>query len=137
MNKKHILVADDERHFLKTMEFILEAAGYNVSIAHNGMEAFRMISESYSIGAPFDLLITDMKMEGLTGLQLIDKLLESQIQMPVFVITSYGDKSLVVELLRRGCSDYLDKPIDDGELIKRVSMALSKKSKYLKKQRVN
>ena len=109
MNKKHILVADDERHFLKTMEFILEAAGYNVSIAHNGMEAFMMISESYSIGAPFDLLITDMKMEGLTGLQLIDKLLESQIQMPVFVITSYGDKSLVVELLRRGCSDYLDK----------------------------
>ena len=74
MERKHILVADDERNILHGLEFILEAANYKVTTAADGQEAFEQIlaaKESYS---PIDLLITDIRMPGLTGLQLIDEL---------------------------------------------------------------
>ena len=121
--KKHILVTDAERNFLHAMEFILESDGYEVSVTDDGQEAIQMILEA-NAHRPFDLLITDIKMKGLTGLALLDRLKEMNICMPTFVMTSYGDKNLVVELLRRGCCEYLDKPVDETDLIKRVRALL-------------
>ncbi len=122
-NKKHILVTDNERNFLHSMEFILESDGYEVTVTDNGQEAIQMILEANE-RQPFDLLITDIKIKGLTGLALLDKLKELNICVPTFVMTSYGDKNLIVELLRRGCCEYLDKPVDEMELVKRVKALL-------------
>jgi len=127
--KKRILVTDCERNFLHSMEFILESAGYEVTVTDDGQEAFDMILEANSHEKLFDLIITDIKMKGLNGLALLDKLRELHICIPTFVMTSYGDKSLIVELLRRGCCEYLDKPVDEAELVKRVRALLNKKSK--------
>jgi DNA-binding response OmpR family regulator len=129
MNKKHILVVDNERNFLHSMEFILESASYDVTVANDGQEALNMILEAHKSGYPFDLLITDIKLKGLTGLDLLGKLKERNISIPTFVMTSYGGKSLIVELLRRGCCEYLDKPIDEEELVKRVRALLDNKLK--------
>jgi len=128
-NKKHILVTDYERNFLHSVEFILESAGYEVTVADEGKEVMQMILDANKSGRPFDLLITDIKMKGLTVLALLDKLRELNICMPTFVMTSYGNKDLVVELLRRGCCEYLDKPVDEAELVKRVRALFNKKSK--------
>ena len=70
---------------------------------------------------PIDLLILDIQMPGVTGMELLDDLNRLRIEIPVFVITGYGDKAMVVELLRRGCREYLDKPFEDQEFLCRVA----------------
>ena len=126
MRKKHILVVDNEQNMLHTMEYILEAADYKVTTANNGQEAFEKVLAARDNNIAIDLLITDIQMPGVTGLDLIYKLNRLNIDIPVFVITAYGDKGLLIELLRKGCKEYLDKPFDDEELLKRVAMLLGR-----------
>ena len=126
MDKKHILVVDDEQNMLRTLEFILEAANYRVTSVEDGREALEKISAARGRNVPIDLLILDIQIPGLTGMELIDELTRLHIEIPVFVITGYGDKKMVIELLRRGCKEYLDKPFDDEELTERVAMLFEK-----------
>lgn len=125
--KKHIVVADDEENMLHSFEFILEAADYEVSSAINGREALSIIMQARDKHQPVDLLITDLLMPGMSGTELIAKLRAAGIDIPVLVITGHGSKEVLVELLRLGCNDYLDKPIDDEELLKRISQLINKK----------
>ena len=124
MPKGHILVADDEQNTLLTMQFILEVAGYRVTTAKNGQEALSKIVEVDKGDAPIDLLITDVQMPHLTGLELMDELNRLDIHIPLLVITGYRTKKLIAELMERGCSRWLDKPIDDQELLQCVAMLL-------------
>ena len=126
MDKKHILVADDEQNTLLTMQFILEVADYRVTTAENGQEALDRILEAKSSINPIDLLITDIQMPGLTGLELIDVLKRQEMDIPVLVITGHGNRELVMELTRKGCNECLDKPIDDEELVERVAIILER-----------
>ena len=109
------------------MRFILEVANYKVTTAENGQEALGKILKAKNNGRPVDLLITDIQMPCLTGLELIDELNSLGIDIPVLVITGYGNEELATELMRKGCDEYLDKPIDDEELVKRVAVLLEKK----------
>ena len=127
MDRKHILVADDEQNMLLSMQFVLEVADYKVTTAENGQEALGKILEAESGGSPIDLLITDIQMPLLTGLELIDELNRLQMDMPVLVITGYGSEELATGLMRGGRNEYLDKPIDDEELVERVAVLLEAK----------
>ena len=127
MAKEHILVVDDEQNMRNTLAFILEAANYQVTTAAEGREALEEILAARENGRPVDLLITDFRLPGLTGLQLIDELNYLKIKIPVLVITAYGNRSLFLELMRTGCADYLDKPFDYKELVKRVDSLVEKK----------
>ena len=127
MAKEHILVVDDEQNMRNTLAFILEAASYQVTTAAEGREALEEILAARENGRPVDLLITDFRLPGLTGLQLIDELNYLKIKIPVLVITAYGDRSLFLELMRTGCADYLDKPFDYKELVKRVDSLMEKR----------
>jgi phosphoserine phosphatase RsbU/P len=124
MSKKHILIADDEQNTLMTLQFILEVADYRVTTADNGREALDKVLDS---GSPVDLLITDIQMPGLTGLELMDELNRLKIGVPFLAITGYGNKELIAELTSRGCHKYLDKPIDEEELVECVAMLLEDK----------
>ena len=127
MAKEHILVVDDEQNMLNTLAFILEAANYRVTTATEGREALEEMLAARERGRPIDLLITDIRLPGLTGLQLIDELNYLKIKIPVLVITAYGDRSMFLELMRTGCADYLDKPFDYKELVKRVDLIVEKR----------
>ena len=127
MAKEHILVVDDEQNMLNTLAFILESANYQVTTAAEGRQALEEILAARKNGRPVDLLITDLRLPGLTGLQLIDELNYLKIKIPVLVITAYGNRSLFLELMRTGCADYLDKPFDYKELVKRVDSLIEKK----------
>ena len=127
MDRKHILVADDEQNLLLSMQFVLEVADYKVTTAENGQEALDKILEAESGGSPIDLLITDIQMPLLTGLELIDKLNRLQMDVPVLVITGYGSEELAAGLTRGDRNEYLDKPIDDEELVERVAVLLEAK----------
>jgi len=127
MAKEHILVVDDEQNMRNTLAFILETANYQVTTAAEGREALEEILAAREHGRPVDLLITDFRLPGLTGLQLIDELNYLKIKIPVLVITAYGNRSLFLELMRTGCADYLDKPFDYKELVKRVDSLMEKR----------
>lgn len=126
MGKKHILVADDEQNILLSIQFILEVAGYEVDTAENGREALDKILAAGCNHV--DLLITDIQMPRLTGLELIDELKRLGIDIPVIAITGYGNKKMMEELKRKGCNDYLDKPVDDEKLIRHVAIIMEKRN---------
>ena len=127
MAKEHILVVDDEQNMRNTLVFILETANYYVTTAAEGRSALEEILAAREGDRPVDLLITDMRLPGLTGLQLIDELNYLKIKIPVLVITAYGDRALLLELERTGCADYLDKPFDYKELVRRVDSLMEKR----------
>ena len=127
MAKEHILIVDDEQNMLNTLAFILEAANYRVTTATEGREALEEMLAARERSCPIDLLITDIRLPGLTGLQLMDELNYLKIRIPVLVITAYRDQSMVLELMRTGCAGYLDKPFDYKELVKRVDLLVEKR----------
>ena len=128
MNRKHILVVDDDLNMLRSMEFILEAADFDVSTARNGREGLEKIMVARDRHQTIDLLITDIQMPVLTGVQLIDELHRMNLSLPVLAVTAYGDQKLKNELARRGCAYFLDKPFDDERFIRNVSTILENKS---------
>lgn len=123
MNRKHILIVDDDLNLLRSMEFILEAAGFEVSTGRNGQEALEKIKFAVC-HPPLDLLITDIQMPGLTGVQLIAEVQRMNPAIPMLAITACGDRKLRRELTRRGCRHYLDKPFDEEKLLEKVSAIL-------------
>jgi len=127
MSKRHILVVDDEQNMLLAMQFILEVADYKVTTAEDGQEALDKILDAKDSGNPVELLITDIQMPFLTGLEMIDELNLLEMDIPVLVITGYGNNELIAQLRCKGCNEHLDKPFDDEELVSRVAMLLEKK----------
>ena len=125
--KKRILIADDEAALLKTMAFTLKRKGYETVTFENGRNAYNAIIETFKRGELFDLIITDIQMPGLSGLELIKKTREEGINTPILGITGFGNKQMVIDLMQAGCSDYLDKPFSMNEYIDRISAILEQK----------
>ena len=126
MDRKHVLLVDDDLHLLHSLEFILEAADFGVTTETNGEKALeKIIVGGNDKTNPIDLLITDIQMPSLTGLQLIDELRRMNFAIPVLVITAYGDSKLKKELACRGCY-CLDKPFSEEKMIREVFRILGK-----------
>ena len=125
MEKKHLLVVDNDQNLLRTLEFILETANYKVTTAGNSQEALEKIFGEREKNRAVDLLITDIRMPGMTGLELIDELTRREEKIPVVVLTAYGDYQLAAKLRRKGCLDYLDKTLDDEALVKHIDSILT------------
>ena len=129
MDRKHILLVDDDLNLLHSLEFILEAADFRVTTETNGQKALeKVISTGNDKAHSFDLLITDIQMPGLTGLQLIDELRRMNFSLPVLVITAFGDSRLREGLMRRGLLYCLDKPFYEEKLIEEVFKILGKQT---------
>jgi DNA-binding response OmpR family regulator len=127
MGRKHILLVDDDLNLLHSLEFILEAADFRVTAETNGQKALeKAIAARNDKISPIDLLITDIQMPGLSGLQLIDELRRMNLSVPVLVITAYGDSKLRESLMRRGIHYCLDKPFHEEKLIEEVFRILGR-----------
>ena len=120
MERRRILVVDDEENMLLTVQFILQTAGYSVQAARSGEEALARVRAARDRSDGFDLVLTDIQMGGMTGLDLIDSLRASGVETPVLVMTGYGNRETVSELRRRSCSAYLEKPFEEEDLLTRV-----------------
>jgi DNA-binding NtrC family response regulator len=119
-----ILVADDEPHLRFAVRLALRRLGYFVEEAGSGREALESILGARESGVPFDLLISDVQMSPLGGLELLDRLTEEGIRLPVLVISGYLDERLFAELLKRKIIDYLEKPLSLDDLVGRVEHIL-------------
>ncbi len=129
--QKHILIADDEQNTLDTLGFILESADYEVDLVENGREALVKILSAKEIKHSFDLLVTDLRMPVMSGLELIDSLRKLNIEVPVLVITSYDSSDLMEQGQRGENIEYLTKPFGDQEFLARIKNLLKNNNKEI------
>lgn len=118
----HILVVDDEEIARTNLEYILRKEGYRVSTAVNGLEALEKAKVE-----DFDLILTDLKMEKMDGIQLLESIKPLSPHTDVVLITGYATVSSAVDALKKGASHYLSKPLQLDELRSTVRQILDRK----------
>ena len=111
LQKSHVLVIDDEELYRKALERILARVGHRVSCARDATEAMAVVTAE-----PVDLVLCDVRMPGINGLELVRQIREVHPDVPCIVITGYGSPEQSVEALRAGAFWYLEKPFDQGSL---------------------
>jgi len=104
--EKSILVVEDDEEMRSLLKDFLKGEGFDVDSADNGSEAFRKLARGV-----FNLIITDVKMPGLNGLDILPGIKKLQPQAPVIVITAFGSDEVYKKAFERGASVYLKKPI--------------------------
>ena len=127
--KASILIADDERTIRETVSAILVDEGYETDMVADGKEALELLSQKN-----FDLLITDLRMPNMDGLELIKNSLQICPQTSVIIITAYASVESAIEALRLGAYDYIIKPFNHDDLILRVKRLLNHKELVLENQ---
>ncbi|PLX80768.1 MAG: DNA-binding response regulator [Desulfuromonas sp.] len=111
MASEKILIVDDEEGMRKLLGRILVKNGYDTVSAPSAEEALRLVEADQ-----FDLVITDIKMPGMDGLQLLQELKAFNPGLPIIVITAYGTVESAVQALRAGAYDYITKPFENDEI---------------------
>jgi len=122
MPDERILVADDESDVLDMCVRALSLEGYQVYGVHNGFEAIEMVKKQ-----EFDLLLTDIRMPGMNGLQTYQTIKRHNPDIVGVVITGYGSVDTAIEALKLGMDDFLLKPFSLDELSSAISRALERK----------
>ncbi|HVS82914.1 MAG TPA: sigma-54 dependent transcriptional regulator [Pyrinomonadaceae bacterium] len=122
MTRKSILVVDDEKPQRDILNDILTQAGYDVTSAASGEAALKFVKEH-----SFDLILTDLKMSGMDGIDLLKHLMGFDSSILVIVLTAHASVDTAVDALRRGAFDYLQKPFDRDVLIETIGRALEKR----------
>lgn len=120
--RARILIADDEADLRDLLQDDLEASGYETAIAIDGRAAMAHLERDQEI---IDLLLTDVRMPGLTGDQLLIKMRELRPEAPVIVMTAFGSVEQAVEMVKAGAYQYLTKPFQTEELLRVVVAALA------------
>lgn len=110
-----ILVAEDEEITLRNIIEALEESGFDVQGARNGVEALKKMKSRH-----FDVLVTDIKMPEMSGMDLLEKTKEAYPDTKVIITTGFGSISSAIEAIKKGASDYITKPFDLDELTMKV-----------------
>lgn len=116
MNRKSLLVVDDEPTILDALSRDLSCTGAKITTAASGEEAIAKINNDC-----FDLVTTDLVMPMLDGLQIVKAAKQKNLQTMVIILTGYGALESAVDAFRLGADDFLQKPCDTDELLYRIS----------------
>jgi DNA-binding NtrC family response regulator len=111
LRKSHVLVVDDEELYRRSLERILTRVGHEVSEARNATEALTLVGER-----AVDLVLADIRMPGLNGLELVRQIQDINADLPCIVVTGFGSPEQSVDALRAGAYWYLEKPFEQGNL---------------------
>jgi DNA-binding NtrC family response regulator len=110
--KRRILIVEDDEIFLRPLQRTLEVAGYDVIVTPSGEEALDALK-----GDDVDLVLTDKRLPGMDGVDLVRRIRADQPDLAVIVMTAYGTIESAVEAVRLGAADYLVKPLESAELL--------------------
>ena len=121
-----ILVVDDELSMREFLKILLEKEGYEVSSAADAASAIDQIKS-----ADFDLILSDIKMPGMGGLTLLEKIKELNSNLPVIMITAYASPENAVIAMKGGAFDYITKPFKVDEIIKIIKSAISSAAPFM------
>ena len=119
----HILVIDDERSIRNTLKEILEYEKFTVDLAEHGVEGL----EKYKTGS-YDIVLCDIKMPEMDGLEVLGKIFEEQGDAQVIMISGHGNIDNAVEAIKKGAYDFIEKPLDLNRLLITIRNALDKTS---------
>jgi DNA-binding NtrC family response regulator len=118
MEKLKILIVDDEEDLTSTMVERLELRGFQVEAATSGIDALKRVSE-----ADFNVMILDVKMPGIDGLQVMAEIKRRHVDLQVILLTGHGSTADAERGMREGAFDYLMKPIDIDTLVEKIRSA--------------
>jgi len=118
-SKTKILVIDDELIVLKSCERILSEAGYEIETAQSSPQGLKLVDEG-----KFDVVLTDLKMPEISGMEVLKTVRESHPDVIVIMITGYSTIQTAVEAMKLGAADYISKPFTPEELLDAISKAL-------------
>lgn len=111
--KCRILVVEDDADARSLLSEILQSEGYDVDLAENGLKAIERLR-----GGSYGIVLTDVRMPGLEGIDLLREIRKSWPKLPVLLMTAFGDWELYGEALREGAVDMIGKPFRRAELLK-------------------
>jgi DNA-binding response OmpR family regulator len=130
-NSSSILLAEDDEEMRKLLALMLRKEGYRVCECMDGLSLLDMLSPYFLPGQEHedvDLIISDIRMPGVTGLEILMGANELDDFPPIILITAFGDKEIHVQAKRLGAAALFDKPFDLDELMKKVAEILSSPS---------
>jgi two-component system NtrC family response regulator len=114
-----ILIVDDEKNYLLVLEALLGPQGYEIITVNNAHDALRSVRE-----ADLDLVITDVKMPGMNGIELLEECKKIKPELPVIIMTAYGSIEMAVDAMKKNAYDYITKPFQNEQLKLTVKKAL-------------
>lgn len=117
-----ILVVDDEEGARELFFTILTDEGYDVTLANGGQDALALFQNDQ-----FDLVVTDIKMPGMDGLQLLQEIRKAGSKVDVIMVTAYGEVETYLKAMSLGAAEYINKPIRIKELKRIVHKVLAEK----------
>ena len=115
-----ILIVDDEKNYTLILSAVLEDAGFETLTANSGPESLNILSRS-----DVDLVLTDMKMPGMDGIALLERIKKQDADLPVIMMTAHGTVEKAVEAMQKGAYTYILKPFDNEQLVLYVNKAVS------------
>jgi DNA-binding NtrC family response regulator len=116
---RSILIVDDEDDSLEVLGRVLQATGCTVLTAKSGAEALRMLE-----GRTVDLIIADMVMAGVNGVDLLREIRRRKIGTKFIMVTAYGEMESYIEVMNLGAVEYLSKPINQDHLVQLVNKTI-------------
>ncbi len=129
--KSNILVVDDEKAARQSLADILQLEGYQVRTAANGELALKAIEEN-----DFEIILLDLKMPGISGLDVLHTTTEVSPDSQVIIMTAHGSLESAIEALREGAHDYLLKPAEPNEILASVAKALEERGEVDRRRRL-
>jgi len=124
MEKGRVLVIDDEAIVRVSCQRVLAPAGYEVVLTSRGDEAIELLEKER-----FDLVLTDLKMPDMDGLEVLKVIKERWPDIQVVIITGYGTISTAVQAIKKGAYEYIEKPFTPEDILDVVTKALSEAGK--------
>jgi len=113
-SRERILIVDDDPAQGQTLARVLEMEGFRTAVAEDGRSALQRVDEG-----PFDLMLTDLKMPGMDGMELFRKVQQRRPDLPVMIVTAHGTIESAIEAVREGVVDFIQKPVYADELVHR------------------
>jgi two-component system response regulator FixJ len=118
--KGHVYVIDDDAAMRDSLGFLLDSAGFRVTL----FETAQAFLDRLTI-LQFGCILSDVRMPGIDGLELLKRLKASRSLLPILIMTGHGDVPLAVEAMKLGAADFLEKPFEDDRLVAMIETALN------------
>jgi len=115
-----VLIVDDEKNYPHILSAVLEEEGFKALTAHSGHEALEILEN-----ADVDLVLTDMKMPAMGGMELLERIKAKELDIPVIMMTAHGTVDKAVEAMQKGAYTYILKPFDNERLVIYVNKAIA------------
>lgn len=119
MEKHTILLVDDDKEFRKAMTRVFEKSGYAITVAADGNEALDALSDN-----EFDLVISDLRMPNLDGVELMEELRRQGLATPIIFLTAFGEVESYMDLMNLGAFEYVNKPVKSRKILEIAQRAI-------------